>query len=369
MDKYKNKTHRCFILTVVIIILSGCASQMGDPGFNKSVDPEKKYAVVRTFFATDRNVTGNNEPDKVFGDGRGSSDLNYGSCDVSIPRDHRMGELESPSIWKLEFREDPKKHIVLLETSIKPRETFYSEIAEKVASFPKSSALVFVHGFNVSFEDAARRTAQMSYDLGFEGAPIFYSWPSQGELFAYTVDEQNIEWSQANIKNFLEDFFKNSNIENVYLIAHSMGNRGLARAVAALMTEKPDYRTRLKEVILTAPDIDSDVFRRDIAPALVSSGCPVTLYSSSKDFALKISKEIHKYPRAGDSGKGLVIVPGIETIDATRVDTSLIGHSYFAESKSVLSDIFYVIRCGQGADYRFGLKPAAAKAGKYWKFK
>jgi esterase/lipase superfamily enzyme len=93
-----------------------------------------------------------------------------------------------------------------------------------------------------------------------------------------------------------------------------MGNRALTRAVASLLTDKPIIRSRLKEVILAAPDIDAEVFKRDIVPALTKTDSPVTLYASSEDLALAASKKVHGYPRAGDSGQGLVVVPGIETI-------------------------------------------------------
>lgn len=332
------------------------------PGLDK---PD--YAVVRVFFTTDRNLTGSKKADEMFGVGR--STLRYGICNVSIPRDHRMGELESPSIWKLEFREDPAKHLVLLSVLVQPKDKYFTDLAARVRTSAKASAFLFVHGYNVTFEDAARRTAQISYDLGFDGAPVFYSWPSQGTTPAYTVDEQNIEWAQANLKGFLEDFFSRSDAQSVYLIAHSMGNRALTHAVASLLAEKPSLRQRLKEVILTAPDIDADVFKRDIAPALTKSGRSITLYASSEDLALVASKKVHGYPRAGDSGQGLVVVPGIETIDATGTDTSLLGHSYFAETRSVLSDIFYLIRNGQRAEQRFGLQRVDTQAGKYWVFK
>lgn len=351
---------------VIVALLNGCATY----GVVKSVEPPpivNEYAVVRTFFATDRNLTGNTKPDEMFGVGRSS--LSYGTCDVSIPRDHRMGELESPSIWRLEFREDPTKHVVLLSTAISTKDKYFSDLAARVRQSAANSAFLFVHGYNVSFEDAARRTAQISYDLAFEGAPVFYSWPSQGSTPAYTVDEQNVEWAQANLKGFLEDFFTRSDAQNVYLIAHSMGNRALTRAVAALLTEKPTLRNRLKEIILTAPDIDADVFKRDIAPSLTASGRPVTLYASSEDLALVASKKIHGYPRAGDSGQGLILVAGIETIDATATDTSLLGHSYFAETRSVLSDMFYLIRSGQRANQRFGLREISIQSGRYWEFK
>lgn len=92
-------------------------------------DIKEDYAVVRTFFATDRNLTGKTKPDEIFGVGRSS--LTYGVCDVSIPRDHRMGKLEYPSIWRLEFREDPNKHVVLLNTAISSKDDFFADVAAR----------------------------------------------------------------------------------------------------------------------------------------------------------------------------------------------------------------------------------------------
>jgi esterase/lipase superfamily enzyme len=258
---------------------------------------------------------------------------------------------------------------VLLTAVITSREQFFDDLSSRVRRSRGSNAFLFVHGYNVTFEDAARRTAQISYDLGFDGAPVFYSWPSQGMMAGYTVDEQNIEWAQGNLRAFLDDFFARSQAQRIYLIAHSMGNRALTRALASLLQEKPGIRSRLSEVVLTAPDIDADVFRRDIAPLLVSSGQPITLYASSKDLALAASKRVHGYPRAGDSGAGLVVVSGIETIDATSVDTNLLGHSYFAEARSVLADMFYLIRDGLRANQRFGLQPVESSDGRHWRFK
>lgn len=326
---------------------------------------DNKFAVVRVLYATDRDY----RPHAVETFGNARSKLSLGYCDVSIPRDHRMGELESPSIWRLEFRNDPAKHVVLLKTVIRSKDEFFGELAARVRASARSNAFMFIHGYNVTFEDAARRTAQISYDLAFDGAPVFYSWPSQGTTAAYTVDEQNVEWAQANLRGFLGEFFARSDAQNVYLIAHSMGNRALTRAVASLLTDEPALRNRLKEVILTAPDIDADVFKRDIVPPLTTLGRPVTLYASSEDRALVASKKIHGYPRAGDSGHGLVVVSGVETIDATYVNTSFLGHSYFAENRSVLSDMFYLIKNGERPDMRFGLRRVDAPAGRYWEFK
>jgi esterase/lipase superfamily enzyme len=338
-----------------------------DQGVSRGIWDVKDYALIEVFYATDRNVTGSTKPADIFGSSR--STLSYGTCVVSIPRDHRMGELESPSIKRLEVSEDEKKHVILREVIVQNKDEFFADMAVTVRASAKASAFLFVHGYNVTFADAARRTGQIAYDLGFDGAPVFYSWPSQGAMLAYTIDERNIEWTQQNLKNFLQEFFERTNAQNVYLIAHSMGNRALTRAVASFMEENPSQRQRLKEIILAAPDIDADVFRKDIAPQLAAAGRPVTLYASSADLALTASKKFHGYPRAGDSGEGLVIAAGVETVDATGVDTSFMGHSYYAEARSVLSDIFYLMRNNQRANDRFGLKAVDEKGGRYWIFK
>jgi esterase/lipase superfamily enzyme len=336
--------------------------------FDTSVAGEKRFAVVRTFFATDRKAEGKEGGKEIFGGGRALR-LSYGFCEVSIPFRHRIGELESPSVLKFEFREDPESHVVLLKTATVERDDFFKQISQRANASTESNAFLFVHGYNVSFEDAARRTAQISYDLNFSGAPVFYSWPSQGKTGAYTVDEQNVEWAQANMLAFLEDFFQRSEAKNIYLIAHSMGNRALTRATIAFLNKNPDARSRLKEVILTAPDIDADVFKRDIAPALTASGRPVTLYASSDDAALLASKKVHGYARAGDLSRVLIVLPGMETVDATSLDTGFLGHSYFADNRSVLGDIFQLIKEGKKADERFGLKGVDAPVGRYWQFK
>jgi esterase/lipase superfamily enzyme len=324
------------------------------------------HAVIQVFFATDRQQTGDRHPARQFGVARGP--VSYGSCEVSIPREHRMGELESPSLLRLQFRPDPDRHVVLMRTELATREQFFPTVSQAIAASGNRAALVFVHGYRVSFEDAARRTGQIAYDLGFAGVPLFYSWPSQGRLSGYLVDETNVEWAQTGLTAFLTDFLADTQAEHVYLLAHSMGNRALTRAAAAVIEDRPDLAARLREIILTAPDIDADVFRRDIVPALAAGGNPVTLYASSNDEAMQVSKKMHGYPRAGDSGDGLVVAAGLETIDASGVDTSFIGHSYYAQGRSALGDMYYLINQRLRANQRFGLHPVEAPAGRYWTF-
>lgn len=366
-----------FFVVLLSCILASCSNiaykQSEDVSYSGSGPSEpihqkkENYAVMNVFFATDRKEDKNANLKLRFGKERG--DLIYGVTQISIPRKHEMGELESPSIWRFEFRENPKKHIVMLGIENLNKESYFQAISQKVKNSTKKSAFLFIHGFNVTFEDAARRTGQIYYDLGFDGVAAFYSWPSHGIIKKYVSDEANIEWSQRNIEMFLKDFAEKSDAENIYLIAHSMGNRALTRAYISLVDNNPILKSRIKEIILAAPDIDAAVFKEQIAPMMIQARIPITLYSSSEDIPLKLSKTIHGYSRAGESGENLVVLPGIETIDATNVNTSFFGHSIYAEERELISDIFYIFQKGLRANERAGLKQATNHDGVYWQFK
>ena len=100
----------------------------------------------------------------------------------------------------------------------------------------------------------------------------------------------------------------------------------------------------------------------------LKAGQRVTLYASSNDLALKASKEVHGYARAGDSGDGLVVMRGLETIDASGVDESVLAHSYFVESGPVVEDILKLLRDGLPAHQRPGLVPQDTAVGRFWRF-
>jgi esterase/lipase superfamily enzyme len=302
-----------------------------------------------------------------YGDQRGTLEL--GVCEVTIPKDHSEGELESPSILRMEIGEDPAKHVVLMKVSPELPDDFYASLRGEVARAKENSALVFIHGYNVTFEDAARRTAQIAYDLKFQGVPLFYSWPSQGKLLDYAVDETNAVWTVTHLRKFLEEVARESGAKQIHLIAHSMGNRALTSALKELAARQSDGdRPAFDQVLLTAPDIDADVFKSEIAPAITRTAQRVTLYASSSDAALLLSKKLHGYPRAGEAGGDLVIVPGMDTVDVTSVDTSLLGHSYYGDSGSVLSDFVEVLRDAKPADQRTWLRPEFLGDNKYWVF-
>jgi len=307
-------------------------------------------------------------PTNHIGYGNDRGEVKVGTCDVSIPKYHEAGVVERPSILRLDFKEDPRKHVVLLDVQEEEPDDFYAALKAKVGSSPQREAFVFVHGYNVTFEDAARRTAQLAYDLKFDGPPIFFSWPSQGGLLQYAVDETNVAWTVPHLRDFLASVTRRSGAKSVHLIAHSMGNRALTSALLALAADMKSEAPMFREVVLTAPDIDADVFKRDIAPFITRTARRVTLYASSNDEALALSKRLHGYARAGDSGSELVVVEGIDTIDVSNVDTSLVGHSYYGSNDTVLADLFYILTEPKPARQRHWLEPVSLGQSVYWVF-
>jgi esterase/lipase superfamily enzyme len=303
-----------------------------------------------------------------YGNQRG--ELQVGTCRVSIPWTHEVGQVEQPSLLRLEVRDDVRKHVVLHETNRQEDNAFYQQLRDQVLAASRPEVFVFVHGYNVTFEGAARRTAQIAFDVKFAGAPIFFSWPSQGGLLQYTVDENNVEWAVPHLKQFLLEVTRRSGAQSVNLIAHSMGNRALTAALRELQLQLGEESALFNQIILAAPDIDAEIFRRDLAPALIKSAERVTLYASSNDQALAASKQVHGYARAGDSGADLVVIPGLETIDVSQLDSSLIGlgHSYYGSSNPILLDIRQLIEFALPAAQRHGLLPQAYGELTYWMF-
>jgi esterase/lipase superfamily enzyme len=247
---------------------------------------------------------------------------------------------------------------------------YFGVLKRRLSDSPEKKAFIFVHGYNVSFEDAALRTGQMAIDLSFQGIACFYSWPSQANPLKYTIDEANVEWAEPNLRQFFERFAKESSAEEIFVIAHSVGSRAATRALLATVSAQPSLKGRFKELVLAAPDIDAEVFKRDIVPGFAKLSQPVTLYASSDDKALLASKTVHGSPRAGDSGSLIVVVRGMETVDATNVDTSFLGHSTFVESRAVLTDMALLLGPKRlRANERPGLNEVAYAPRPYWRFR
>ena len=144
-----------------------------------------------------------------------------------------------------------------------------------------------------------------------------------------------------------------------------MGAKLTTEALVSSSTNMKRNSQRISDVILAAPDIDRDVFTKEVVPTLVGP-LQMTMYASRNDAALKISEQINEAPRLGSTLPTPVVVPGLHTIDASAVDTSFIGHSYYGDNKSIIADIFYIVRERLPPQRRANLRPASINGLNYW---
>lgn len=362
--------------------LNVVTNTLSPPGLNPNAPIwvpgiEQKH-VLELFYSTDRETIDGIKP-IIRGDRQRGYPLNYGQVAVTIPINHQRGSVERPL---LKIYENSNKHFVIQDNQLLDEEEFFTTLNKLKAD----DALVFFHGFNVTFEDAARRTAQLTYDLRFDGTPIFYSWPaaslfddlhrvddSLADISSYVSDGENIKWSQSHIEYFLKGLAENSDFENIYIIAHSMGTRGLTRAYGSLIESDPKLAHKFKHVILVAPDIDEQIFERDILPLMrVDESTNLTIYASSHDLALKASEKIHdKNQRLGLIPKGFIphLFPNVETIDVSNIQHSGgINHSYYGNEVKVLDDLMVLINEGKRASDRPNLQEITIIGNRtYWK--
>ena len=347
-------------------------SAQAPPGSSPSVielgDGDRNFSVVRVFYGTNRARTGSLRAAQFYGGDRG--ELAFGHVDVSIPKIHQYGELESPYWTFFGAEGTPTEHILILSmTPLKP-DAFFAALSERMDTAWSRDLFVFIHGYNVSFDKAARRVAQIAYDLNFGGTPVLYSWPSRDGTASYMADEASARISARRLRVFLEALVERSAANRIHLIAHSMGNRVLLDALEQIVLRR-DQRQPLQlfdQIILAAPDVDIDLFT-ELVPDIEVTAKRVTLYASENDQALNLSTKLHGgVPRAGLAGPHIVTVAGVDTVDMSDVSTNFLGHSYYGDSEAVISDILTLFWRGMPPPDRCGMDPQSKQEQTYWFF-
>lgn len=350
--------------------LGNLAGSIGSGGTltsdNKTAPPGAMHVTV--YYATDRQYQASShnygwQPNRV------APYLSYGSVVVSIPEKRAPGELPLPPWYAILASDNAQKYVLIKGTTRLSRADFLATVKARIRAAPeRHAAFIYIHGYSNSFDDAARRTAQLAVDLDIGALPVFYSWPSKGTLAGYEFDENAAEWTQAHLQAFLADFAEHASATDIYIIAHSMGNRPMTVALANLLEKRPELRPLFKQVVLAAPDINADIFREQIAPRFASLKLPATLYASANDKAIRASYNFADWDRIGDIRGPVVSIPGMELVDASAVIMNFMGHDYFASNRVLLTDIATMIKTGQRARNRGGLKGIPSQAPQYWAF-
>lgn len=345
---------------------------------------QRPFFAIPVFYATDRSWAGG--PEWYTGQRADSEDLSYGVIMVSLPTDRRIGTVPTQMSrsfgvrfsWINRSGFNPQKYCEIMSVDPEPPSGFAQKAGGFVrtgggsaeAQAPRPGAarahdvLVFIHGFNVGFAAAAKRAAQLAYDLDFTGVIVLYSWPSRGTVTGYVADGNSAEWSTPHLVHLLRDVLPGIGGRQIHVVAHSMGNQILVRALDRLGAATDQ---RLGHVVFVEPDVDAGVFGQ-LSDGFGEHAVSYTLYMSSKDLALRVSGIVGGHRRAG--ARDPDVTATIEIIDASRLPkTDALGHSGFAESRTMLNDLKDLLVYGRTADQRSGIEPRSDPVGhRYWMF-
>ena len=304
-----------------------------------SLKKKNNSTLYPLWFGTNRKPVDPQDNSKGFS-GERDNQLHYGTCKVTVPESHQIGSTGSAWWQRLLTLTDDRLKLKSDSLQVLEEIVFWENVRTTLQEHEvnERSALVFIHGFNVSFEDAAKRAAQLGFDLQVRGIMAFYSWPSKGNTQSYGADAATIEDSEEYIAEFLLKLAQISEIEKIHIIAHSMGNRGLLRVMQSILAQvQIGSKISFGQIFLAAPDVDKNLFGK-LAKAYSQLAERTTLYVSAKDKALASSGIIHKFPRAGYFPP-ITVVNGIDTVEVSGIDVSFVGHGYYAEHRILLEDL------------------------------
>ena len=309
-------------------------------------DPDRR--LVRVWFATNRKPVTGDDIGRGFDSEESVDEITYGQCNVFIPESHKPGSTGTPW-WRRWLRLEADDRLQVHSIHGLSHDEFWEGFVSKLQTWWKAgerNAFVLIHGYNVSFDEAARRAAQIGYDLKIPGEMAFYSWPSHGSTANYPADEATITASFPYIAQFLRELSEKSGAERIHLFIHSMGNRGFLSALERLVAE--DHPSlRLGQVFFCAPDEDVRTFKDKVTnfPHQFENR---TLLVSPDDKAVAMSKWVHKHARVGIAPP-ITTVEGIETIEVRGFGLLDLGHGYFASAEPVIQDMREAIETGKGA--------------------
>jgi esterase/lipase superfamily enzyme len=276
------------------------------------------------------------DPTVLFGTGRVQENPNFFRVQVSIPPEHQTGMIERPEF----LPPDPRTDFMILEPEIIADKTsFTRSLDRELAARPPAQrdTMLFVHGYNTDLPLAILRAAQLKHDSGFEGVPVVFAWASQAKTTGYVYDLNSalqardwlIEAGRAVIQ---------TRTPGLSIVAHSLGNFLTVEAMRQLQLENGFNTSRkINNVILASPDIDIDLFKRQMS-VFPRDARKFYVLISANDKALGFSRSLAGgVSRVGNDDAEDLADLGVTVIDLTQVsDTNSLNHSKFADSPEIV---------------------------------
>jgi esterase/lipase superfamily enzyme len=344
---------------LLVSLVAACGPDdyaMAQSGENKTTNskaPGEDGSQRTVAFITLRNKTGNNKASKYFGDDRDI--IRTGHCVL----DRTPLKALQPIAENLPFY-IPDDVVVLDRIKELSLEEFWSDLE---ATRGNRRPVLYTHGYFIDFERGCKRASIFQASQGLAGRFLLFSWPSDGAILNYTNDESDLYWSVAPLAQTLTDMVERFGAGGFDVTAHSLGTRGVFLALVQMAGTEQVTKPLINHLVLLAPDIDSGIFKQYLS-RIRPLARNITIYVSANDTPLALSRQVHGYPRLGESGQHLDGLTGVDIIDLSEISVRYpSGHLYHLYNDIVISDLAQLLDRDKPASQRGNLKQVSEN---YW---
>jgi esterase/lipase superfamily enzyme len=318
-------------IVAIALSVAGCATQQTTELLGSAVVGAPVMDIAGNhsiFIATTRQRS--DEAGQVF-DGERSARLNYARVNITVPKVHQPGQIERK---KRGTSDDPSKYFMASEVvGYDTGPQFTTALSADIAA-RGGRAMVFVHGYNTGFDNAAYRLTQIAHDAGYSGTPVLFSWASGGTTTGYVYDKESASVARDQLEATLR-LVAQSGARRIDIVAHSMGTWVTMEALRQMaITGDRDLGGKLGDVVLASPDIDVDVFKSQMR-RYGKPTRPFILLLSGDDRALKLSGILAgSRPRVGDYKDAADLAEyGVTVVDLSSVKGGdSLNHTKFADN-------------------------------------
>ncbi len=323
---------KSLVIVVFALAVTGCAGQNTHALLNRTTVavPASDIAATHEIFVATTRRKATKDPRQVF-DGDRSLTTSYARVDVTVPKAHQVGAIERA---KGSANSNPAKHFTAKDVTFYDGAPQFAKAVGADITMRGDRALVFVHGFNNGFDDGIYRLTQIAHDTKFPGTPVLFSWASSGKTTGYIYDKESANAARDDLEATLRMLAK-TRVKSIDIIAHSMGTWVTMEALRQLaITGDRDLGGKLGYVILASPDIDVDVFKKQMI-RYGKPDKPFAILLSADDRALKLSSLISgDKPRVGDYGDAADLASyGVSVVDLSQAKGGdRLNHAKFADN-------------------------------------
>ncbi len=323
-----------FLILALALLSAGCMTnnQATDLVGTGSVQvPVTEIAGNHSIFvATTRQASSDA---KVFSNSR-SPKLNFARVNVTVPKYHKTGQIERNKPGK---PADPTRFFTATEVVAYDAQPQFSNALSADIAARGGRVMIFIHGYNTSFDSAVYRATQIAHDSGYPGTPVLFSWASGGSTKDYVYDRESASVARDQLEVTLR-VLAQSGARRIDIVAHSMGTWVTMEALRQLaITGDRDLGGKLGDVVLASPDIDVDVFRSQMR-RYGKPNSPFFLMLSEDDRALRLSGMLAGNKRVGDYQNAADLAElGVVVVDLSKEKSGdSLNHTKFADNPNLV---------------------------------